>query len=86
VKQQNAFQIELAQLESDLLKNLSDADPATILQNKALIESLETTKKTSMTIQAAQEEATKTEQNINIMREVYRRVATEGAMLYFLLI
>jgi hypothetical protein len=30
---------------------LSDADPATILENKALIESLEVTKKTSMEIQ-----------------------------------
>lgn len=51
VSKQNAFQIELAKLEADLLKNLSDADPATILQNKELIESLEITKKTSTEIQ-----------------------------------
>lgn len=50
VNKQNAFQIELAKLEDDLLKNLSDADPATILQNKDLIESLEVTKKTSTEI------------------------------------
>jgi hypothetical protein len=31
VKQQNDFQITLAKLEADLLKNLTDADPATIL-------------------------------------------------------
>lgn len=31
VNKQNAFQIDLAKLEDDLLKNLSDADPATIL-------------------------------------------------------
>jgi dynein heavy chain len=31
VNKQNAFMIELAKLETDLLKNLSDADPATIL-------------------------------------------------------
>jgi len=31
-------------------------------------------------------QAVKTEENINMMREVYRRVAAEGAMLYFLLI
>lgn len=73
-------------LESDLLTNLSDADPATILENIALIESLEVTKKTSMEIQAAQEIAVKTEIEINVAREVYRRVAAEGAMLYFLLI
>jgi len=41
----------LAKLEDELLKNLSDADPATILQNKELIESLENTKKTSSEIQ-----------------------------------
>jgi hypothetical protein len=40
--------VTLAGLESALLQNLSDADPATILENKALIESLEVTKKTSI--------------------------------------
>jgi dynein heavy chain, axonemal len=86
VNQQNSFQIQLADLESKLLQNLSDADPATILQNISLIESLEVTKTTSMEIQRQQIEATKTETTINIMREVYRRVSAEGAMLYFLLI
>lgn len=78
--------IELSKLETDLLKNLSDADPATILQNFALIESLEVTKKTSTEIQRQQLIAKDTEVKINFLREVYRRVAAEGAMLYFLLI
>jgi len=86
VNKQNEFQITLAGLESALLQNLSDANPATILQNKELIESLEVTKKTSMEIQAQQAVARETEAKINTLREVYRRVATEGAMLYFLLI
>jgi dynein heavy chain len=68
------------------LKNLSDADPATILQNTALIISLEDTKKTSTEIKEQQIIAKETEIKINILREVYRRVAAEGAMLYFLLI
>ena len=38
VSKQNEFMITLAELESSLLKSLSDADPATILQNFALIE------------------------------------------------
>ena len=59
--QQNEFKIQLDKLESDLLTKLSDADPATILENIELIESLEVTKKTSMEIQAAQEVAIKTE-------------------------
>jgi hypothetical protein len=44
---------------------LSDADPSTILENFALIEGLEVTKKTSTTIQEQQEIAKTTEANIN---------------------
>jgi dynein heavy chain len=76
----------LARLEAELLKNLTDADPSTILQNKDLIESLEVTKKTSTDIQAQQAVAVDTEIKINTLREGYRRVAAEGAMQYFLLI
>lgn len=86
VNKQNMFQIELAKLEEELLINLSNADPATILTNTALIESLEKTKETSKEIQEQQIIAKQTEIQINISREIYRRVATEGAMLYFLLI
>jgi dynein heavy chain len=50
VSKQNQFMITLSNLESELLQSLSDADPATILQNFALIEQLETTKKTSTEI------------------------------------
>jgi len=86
VNQQNQYMITLSQLEAALLQNLSDADPATILQNFALIESLEVTKKTSNEIKVAQAVAKETEIKINLSREIYRRVAAEGAMLYFLLI
>jgi len=51
VTKQNEYKITLANLEAALLQNLSAADPATILQNTALIESLEDTKKTSTEIQ-----------------------------------
>lgn len=86
VNKQNQFITTLAQLESDLLKNLSDADPNTILTNISLIESLEVTKATSTEIQRQQQEAKITEQTINQLRETYRRVAAEGATLYFLLL
>jgi len=39
-----------------------------------------------MDIKAQQIVAKETESTINFLREVYRRVAAEGAMLYFLLI
>lgn len=86
VSKQNEFKITLAQLESNLLQQLSDADPATILSNTELINQLEETKKTSTEIKEQQELAKVTEANINTLREVYRRVAAEGAMLYFMLI
>jgi len=56
------------------------------LQNIGLIERLELTKETSVEIKRQQQIALATEENINKLREVYRVVATEGAMLYFLLI
>jgi len=86
VNKQNQFLVTLDQLESDLLKNLAEANPDTILTNITLIESLETTKATSTEIQRQQLEAKETEKNINNMREIFRRVAAEGATLYFLLI
>jgi dynein heavy chain len=78
--------IQLYELEANLLTKLTDADPNTILENIALIEQLESTKEKSMSIQEAQITGKKTEEEINTAREIYRRVAAEGALLYFLLI
>merc|ERR1719217_1234322 len=50
VRKQNEFKVTLAQLEDDLLAQLSMADPATILDNVPLIEGLEKTKQTSAEI------------------------------------
>jgi dynein heavy chain len=51
VKKQNEFKVILDELESSLLKQLSEADPATILDNKELIDNLEKTKATAISIQ-----------------------------------
>jgi len=53
------------------------------LQNIELIERLELTKETSVEIKREQKIALATEDNISKLREVYRVVATEGALLYF---
>jgi len=45
VRKQNEFKVTLSRLEDDLLSRLSEADPATILDNLPLIEGLEETKK-----------------------------------------
>ena len=86
VRKQNEFQVQLAQLEENLLNALSEADPATILDNKALIESLDNTKKTAIEIEIQSKKARETEAQINVQREIYRKVAAEGATLYFLII
>lgn len=86
VKEQNRFSVELDRLESQLLSELAKADPDTILENTELITSLDKTKQTTNEIQEKSIEAKATEKSINIERETYRKVAAEGAMLYFLVI
>lgn len=78
------YKIQLVQLEDDLLERLANA-PEDILSDIPLIEGLEATKKAAKEIAAAVDEGKKTEVAINLAREIYRPVASEGAMLYFLL-
>jgi dynein heavy chain len=78
------YKIQLVQLEDDLLERLANA-PEDILSDVPLIEGLEATKQAAKEIAAAVEEGKKTEIDINLAREIYRPVASEGAMLYFLL-
>ena len=59
--------------------------PDDILSDIPLIEGLEATKKTSKEIRAALAEGTKVTAGISVAREVYRKQASEGAMLYFML-
>jgi dynein heavy chain len=86
VRKQNEFKVMLSQLEDDLLAQLSAADPSTILDNLPLIEGLEKTKATSSEINAQVKIANETEVKINESRELYRPVAAEGSMLFFLII
>ena len=78
------YKIQLVQLEDDLLERLANA-PEDILSDVPLIEGLEATKLAAKEIGEAVLEGKKTEIDINFAREIYRPVASEGAMLYFLL-
>jgi dynein heavy chain len=78
------YKIQLVQLEDDLLERLANA-PEDILSDVPLIEGLEATKLAANEISLAVAEGKKTEIDINFAREMYRTVASEGAMLYFLL-
>lgn len=86
VRQQNEFEVLLSSLEEKLLQCLSSANPETILDNTELIENLDNMKKTATSIETQKEEAKITEKRINLEREKYRVLASEGAMLYFLII
>jgi dynein heavy chain len=84
IQQQNGFKIKLKELESGLLKQLAEAK-GDILEDIALIESLEYSKKLSSEIQEKVEIAKVTEENINVSSEFYRPAASRGALVFFLM-
>jgi dynein heavy chain len=83
-RQQNEFKITLKQLEDSLLARLSAAG-GNFLGDTALVENLETTKKTAAEIEEQVAEAKVTEEKINTAREHYRPAAARAAMVYFIL-
>ncbi|XP_045523813.1 dynein beta chain, ciliary [Pieris brassicae] len=83
-KQQNEFKIQLKKLEDDLLSRLSSAGE-NILGDTALIENLETTKKTAADIEKKVSEAKVTSHQIDQAREFYRPAAARASLLYFIL-
>lgn len=83
-RQQNEFKIKLKELEDSLLSRLSSAG-GNFLGDTALVENLETTKRTATEIEKKVEEAKTTEKNINIARENYRPAAARSSLLYFIL-
>ncbi|XP_025892623.1 dynein heavy chain 17, axonemal [Nothoprocta perdicaria] len=83
-KSQNEFKINLKELEDSLLARLSAAS-GDFLGDTALVENLETTKRTAMEIEEKVKEAKVTEMQINVAREHYRPAAERASLLYFIL-
>ncbi|KAJ9585774.1 hypothetical protein L9F63_002411, partial [Diploptera punctata] len=83
-KQQNDFKIMLKTLEDDLLSRLSSAG-GNILGDTALVENLETTKRTAAEIEQKVAEAKITSAKIDQARELYRPAAARASLLYFIL-
>ncbi|XP_014280457.2 dynein beta chain, ciliary [Halyomorpha halys] len=83
-KQQNDFKIMLKDLEDDLLSRLSSAG-GNLLGDTALVENLETTKKTAAEIEKKVAEAKVTSVQIDQAREHYRLAAARASLLYFIL-
>ncbi|CRG99093.1 dynein heavy chain, putative [Plasmodium relictum] len=86
VKNRNEYKIILNNLEDEILYQLSTVDSTTIIDNISLINSLKTTKDTSINIQRQVEDSIKTESEINKTRELYRTLANEASIVYFILI
>ena len=83
-QQQNQFTITLKELEDSLLSRLSAAG-GNFLGDYALVENLETTKRTAAEIEVKAKEAKLTEVKINEAREAYRPAAGRASLLYFIL-
>ena len=83
-RQQNEFKITLKQLEDNLLARLSAAE-GNFLGDYALVENLETTKRTAIEIEEKVGEAKVTEVKINDARELYRPASARASLLYFIL-
>ena len=83
-RQQNEYKISLKELEDDLLMRLSSAGDD-ILSDSALVENLESTKKTAAEIEIKVAEAKKTSFEIDKARELYRPAAARASVLYFIL-
>ncbi|NXL38693.1 DYH17 protein, partial [Glaucidium brasilianum] len=83
-KSQNEFKIKLKELEDTLLARLSAAG-GDFLGDTALVENLETTKRTATEIEEKVREAKATEIQINVARENYRPAAERASLLYFIL-
>jgi len=81
----NTYQIQLQELEDSLLVQLANA-PDDLLADVGLVESLEAAKDKALEIKKAVEEGEKTQEGINRARDVYRPVAIEGSLYYFLML
>lgn len=84
IKQQNAFKIQMKELEDGILKRLAEAQ-GDITDDRDLIEGLENTKRIANDIAEKQIVAKRTETDINVTSEKYRPVAHRAALLFFLM-
>lgn len=84
ILEQNGFKIKLKELESGLLYKLANAK-GDILEDIALIESLEFSKKLSGEINEKVEIGKVTDENITVASEFYRPAASRGALVFFMM-
>ena len=82
LQQEELYKMQLAELEKELLEQLA-MSKGNILENAALIESLNNTKIQSQNIKKALDESKIVQDNLNKQREIYRVLAVIGSNAYF---
>ena len=71
-------------IEDDILESLANSDE-NILDDKKLVQKLESSKRIADEISITMEENKQSQEVINITRQVYNIVAERGALLYFVI-
>ncbi|XP_077984893.1 cytoplasmic dynein 2 heavy chain 1-like [Glandiceps talaboti] len=84
LRQEEELKIQLAQLEESLLEELAQAE-GNILANKDLIESLNKTKASSMTIAESLTESVRLQSSLDQERNTYLPLAESGSTLFFVI-
>ena len=80
---EDKLKIQLSELEKQLLNELADSE-GNVLENKALIESLNKTKTQSSEIAQSLATSKEIQADLDRQREVYRPIAHVGSTLFFL--
>ncbi|CAL1541204.1 unnamed protein product [Lymnaea stagnalis] len=84
LKQEEDLKIQLAKLESSLLEELANAK-GNILENKELLDSLNKTKASSITITDSLVESVRLQTSLDQERNTYLALAESGSCLYFVI-
>ncbi|KAK3801155.1 hypothetical protein RRG08_006872 [Elysia crispata] len=84
LKQEEDLKIQLAKLESSLLEELANAK-GNILENKELLDSLNKTKASSITITESLTESVRLQASLDQERNTYLPLAEAGSCLYFVI-
>lgn len=84
LRKEEELKVQLAELEESLLETLASAE-GNILENKVLLESLNKTKASSMTIAESLQDAHRIQTTLDQERDAYLPLAESGSTLFFVI-
>ena len=85
LEQEEKLKIQLAELEDKLLTQLVTSGKENILENKALVESLNETKAKSLTIEESIKDSRKLQASLDEQRAAYKPFAAMGSTLFIVI-